>query len=368
MPVDIFSIINANTKARNDAVLSRQQAQENAFILQDKMQARKQVELESAAVKLFDPKDESSLDRMATALAQGGDMKATMSVMQFKEDRQHQKALEGQKLLKDDAEQAKRASGFLATMGESEESFQTGSLNMRAAGINPEHYGIVGGYAQNKDRLPMIARSLMSAHEQATMQLQKNKDARSDAREGRMEERDIARVQRDDAKARLDERKVELAEKKSADIDKVAELKRSGSETSFNKWKADKQRAKPADVKVFTDIIAADPRVSELLPTARQSLATRVTGKALQKMYGGAKFGESNLEIPDEDAAAKEVLDEMEADGTLPKKDPGPLDRLMSMFSSKAKGPVSVKTKADWAKLPVGTKYTGPDGEIRRKQ
>lgn len=121
-------------------------------------------------------------------------------------------------------------------------------------------------------------------------------------------------------------------------------------------------------MKVFDSIISTDPRVADLPPGVKQALAARVTGKALQKMYRDAKFGESNLEIPDEESAAKEVLDEMEADGTLPKKDPGPLDRLMSMFSSKAKGPVSVKTKADWAKLPVGTKYTGPDGEIRRKQ
>src|SRR2546425_13317447 len=82
---DLFDALQEAAQAPLDLELKRQKVQDNAMILQLKMQGIQQQKLENEAGKLYDPADPNSLDRVAQYLFKGGDAKGALNLLKEKE-------------------------------------------------------------------------------------------------------------------------------------------------------------------------------------------------------------------------------------------------------------------------------------------
>ena len=384
----IFDIINSNNLKRQKLVLDQQKEQDNALILQEKMAGIQQRSLENEAIKLYDPSDEGSIDKVIGSLAKGGDTKGALDVMKYKNEAQHKKALTAQEAFNTDAKKSERVGGIAASMTD-ESSYQIGIMRMLNEQISPMAYGFSGSWTTDQNRIRSISQASMSAFQQADLKIKTTTEQIRLDRENAALRKEATTNANNESKAAMDERK--QTQKETNDTE-LANIRKAGALTTFNAKKNAMNRVSPDDTKDANTIVGRLPEMEGVPPKIQAAVAEKLAHRAKNNMSKAMKFNVEEDEPMNYDEQILNEFANMKKSGEWEKYvKPG---MVADLFGAKATGgytpktatiapppatppsaqaatrpvaPVAVHSKAERDALKSGTEYMDEQGNIRKR-
>lgn len=359
-------------------VMDKQKVQENSLAINARMVDLQQQQAENEAIKKFDPNNLDSLQQVAGTLAQGGDAKGAMKILDAYQGLRDKQALVQTRLVDQKAKQFQLAGGVLTGMAVDEKSYHAGLMTLMSNGISPIQFGLTGNYEDDRAHIPAAAKSTVSAYEQMQLQARAKTEDRQIRQEDQRIKQDQFRNDKEDQRIKLEERRVEATETARQETAKRDVMAQNKADNALHVKQQAMATVKPDDLATALSTLADDPRTEDATDAQKAVLARRVANRAKQAIASRLNTADADTDFTPgnyEEEVRKQfdimvkkkewgmkkgqrLWGLMEAPGNLhPELDAAP----------KTPHIAQVKSDADYDKLPSGTEYVGPDGKKRRK-
>lgn len=359
-------------------VMDKQKVQENSLAINARMVDLQQQQAENEAIKKFDPNNLDSLQQVAGTLAQGGDAKGAMKILDAYQGLRDKQALVQTRLVDQKAKQFQLAGGVLTGMAVDEKSYHAGLMTLMSNGISPIQFGLTGNYEDDRAHIPAAAKSTVSAYEQMQLQARAKTEDRQIRQEDQRIKQDQFRNDKEDQRIKLEERRVEATETARVETAKRDVMAQNKADNALHVKQQAMAVVKPDDLATALSTLADDPRTEDATDAQKAVLARRVANRAKQAIASRLNTADADTDFTPgnyEEEVRKQfdimvkkkewgmkkgqrLWGLMEAPGNLhPELDAAP----------KTPHIAQVKSDADYDKLPSGTEYVGPDGKKRRK-
>lgn len=359
-------------------VMDKQKVQENSLAINARMVDLQQQQAENEAIKKFDPNNLDSLQQVAGTLAQGGDAKGAMKILDAYQGLRDKQALVQTRLVDQKAKQFQLAGGVLTGMAVDEKSYHAGLMTLMSNGISPIQFGLTGNYEDDRAHIPAAAKSTVSAYEQMQLQARAKTEDRQIRQEDQRIKQDQFRNDKEDQRIKLEERRVEATETARVETAKRDVMAQNKADNALHVKQQAMATVKPDDLATALSTLADDPRTEDATDAQKAVLARRVANRAKQAIASRLNTADADTDFTPgnyEEEVRKQfdimvkkkewgmkkgqrLWGLMEAPGNLhPELDAAP----------KTPHIAQVKSDADYDKLPSGTEYVGPDGKKRRK-